>query len=213
VGADLHHPQHHKTRQGRLRAPISNPHAVQTLSGRAPSNGNWNGGRSGNSFLKGTKIRTTEGERKIEDLAACDLLPTKLGGLRAGQSIGRYPYTKSHPSKPWAELADSHRPLSSRPNVPHADLYATAAHSLLIDDVLVPAELLINGTTITRFEPEAITLNLPCQARKPQCDLCGRGAGRDAVECRGIRSQFRRVFPPVRNADARGNSLCSGHSN
>jgi Transposase DDE domain len=29
-------PQHHKARQGDLRAPISNPHAVQTLSGRAP---------------------------------------------------------------------------------------------------------------------------------------------------------------------------------
>src|SRR5271156_591053 len=37
VGADLHRPQHHKARQGDLRAPISNPHAVQTLSGRAPS--------------------------------------------------------------------------------------------------------------------------------------------------------------------------------
>jgi hypothetical protein len=122
------------------------------------SNGNGNGGRSGNSFLKGTNIRTTEGERKIEDLAACDLLPTKLGGLRAVQSIGRYPYRKSDPSKPWAELADSHRPLvrisALAPNVPHADLYVIAARSLLIDDVLVPAELLINGTTITRFEPE-----------------------------------------------------------
>ena len=36
MGADLHRPQHHKARQGDLRAPISNPHAVQTLSGRAP---------------------------------------------------------------------------------------------------------------------------------------------------------------------------------
>ena len=110
------------------------------------------------TFLKGTNIRTTEGERKIEDLAACDLLPTKLGGLRAVQSIGRYPYRKSDPSKPWAELADSHRPLvrisALAANVPHADLYVIAARSLLIDDVLVPAELLINGTTITRFEPE-----------------------------------------------------------
>ena len=30
----------------------------------------------------------------------------------------------------------------------------TAAHGLLIDGVLVPAELLINGTTITRHEPK-----------------------------------------------------------
>jgi Hint domain-containing protein len=31
----------------------------------------------------------------------------------------------------------------------------TAAHSLLIDGVLVPAEMLINGTTVTRYEPES----------------------------------------------------------
>ena len=31
----------------------------------------------------------------------------------------------------------------------------TAHHSLLIDGVLVPAEMLINGTTITRHEPES----------------------------------------------------------
>jgi Hint domain len=30
----------------------------------------------------------------------------------------------------------------------------TALHSVLVDGVLVPAEMLINGTTITRFEPE-----------------------------------------------------------
>jgi Hint domain len=38
------------------------------------------------------------------------------------------------------------------PNVPHTDLYVTRGHSLLIDGVLVPAEVLINGTTITRYE-------------------------------------------------------------
>jgi hypothetical protein len=31
----------------------------------------------------------------------------------------------------------------------------TAAHSLLIDGVLVPAEAPVNGTTITRYEPES----------------------------------------------------------
>ena len=31
----------------------------------------------------------------------------------------------------------------------------TAAHSLLVDGVLVPAEMLINGTTVTRCELES----------------------------------------------------------
>ena len=107
-----------------------------------------------NCFLKGTRIRTAEGERKIEDLAIGDWLPTMFGGLRPVQWIGRYPFKKSDPSKPW--IKDALPVLIARsalgPNVPHADLYVTAGHNLLIDGVLVPAELLINGTTITRYE-------------------------------------------------------------
>jgi Hint domain len=121
-----------------------------------PTPGNGNGGQNANCFLRGTKILTTEGERKIEDLAVGDLLPTMLGGPRPVQWIGRYPYKKSDPSKPWAESARAVRIARSAlaPSVPHADLYVTAAHSLLFDGVLVPAELLINETTITRYEPE-----------------------------------------------------------
>jgi hypothetical protein len=124
-----------------------------------PTNGNGNNGNGGqhnNCFLRGTKILTTEGERKVEDLATGDLLPTMFGGLRPVQWIGRYPYKKSDPSKPWAESARLVRIAGSALalNVPHADLYVTAAHSLLIDGVLVPAELLINETTITRYEPD-----------------------------------------------------------
>jgi Hint domain len=113
-------------------------------------------GNATNCFLKGTTIRTVSGDRKIEDLAVGDLLPTTFGGLRPVQWIGRYRYTKSDASKPWAENARPVRIARSAlaSNVPHADLYVTATHRLLIDGVLVPAELLINGTTITRYEPE-----------------------------------------------------------
>jgi hypothetical protein len=105
-------------------------------------------------FLKGTKIQTAEGERKVEDLAIGDLLPTMFGGLRPVQWIGRYPIKKSDPSKPWVKDALPVRIACSAlaPDVPHADLYVTAAHCVLIDGVLVPAEALINGTTITRYE-------------------------------------------------------------
>ena len=112
------------------------------------------GGRGSNCFLKGTKIRTADGERKIEDLAIGDLLPTKFGGLRPIQWIGRYSIRRSDPSKPWVKDALPVRiaPSALGHNVPHSDLYVTGGHSLLIDGVLVPAELLINGATITRDE-------------------------------------------------------------
>ena len=112
-------------------------------------------GRCGNCFLKGTKIETAEGERRIEDLAIGDLLPTMFGGLRPVQWIGRYPIKKSDPAKPWTKDALPVRIARSAlaPNVPHADLYVTAHHSLLIDGALVPAQMLVNGTTITHYEP------------------------------------------------------------
>jgi Hint domain-containing protein len=122
-----------------------------------PGNGGGGGGKGGgNCFLRGTKIRTAEGERKIEDLAIGDLLPTMFGGLRPIQWIGRYPIKKSDPAKPWTKDALPVRIARSAlaPDVPHADLYVTPAHSLLVDGVLVPAEILINGTTITHYEPE-----------------------------------------------------------
>jgi hypothetical protein len=107
-----------------------------------------------NCFLKGTKIRTAEGDREIEDLAIGDLLPTMFGGLRPVQWIGRYPFKKRDPSEPWVKNARpvriAHSALS--PDVPHANLYVTGLHNLLIDGVLVPAEALINGITITRYE-------------------------------------------------------------
>ena len=108
-------------------------------------------------FPEGTKIRTVEGERKIEDLAIGDLLPTMFGGVRPVQWIGRYPFKRSDPSRPWVKDALPVRIARSAlaPNVPHADLYVTAAHSLLVHGVLVPAETLINGTTITRCELES----------------------------------------------------------
>jgi Hint domain len=104
-------------------------------------------------FLKGTKIQTTEGERKVEDLASGDLLPTMFGGPRPVQWIGRYSIKRSHPSKPWVRDALPVRIARSAlaPNVPKADLYVTATHALLIDGVLAPAEMLINGKTIKRF--------------------------------------------------------------
>jgi hypothetical protein len=130
--------------------PIIGPILCDVLP-EPPSKGS---GHNGNCFLKGTRIRTAEGDRKIEDLAIGDLLPTMFGGLRSIQWIGRYTLKRSDPSKPWVKDALPVRIGRSAlaPNVPHADLYVTGGHALLIDGVLVPAELLINGTTITRDE-------------------------------------------------------------
>ena len=103
-------------------------------------------------LLKGTTIRTADGDRKIEDLAVGDLLPTVFGGACPIQWIGRYRFKRSDPTKPWVRDVLPIRVARSAlgPDVPHADLHITQAHALLIDGVLVAAGNLINGTTITR---------------------------------------------------------------
>ena len=105
-------------------------------------------------FLRGTMIRTSEGERKIEDLVVGDLLPTVFGGMRPIQWIGRYRYRKSHPANAWVRTILPIRIARSAlgPDVPRADLYISEAHALLIDGVLVAAGNLVNDTTILRYD-------------------------------------------------------------
>jgi hypothetical protein len=105
-------------------------------------------------FLKGTKIETADGERKVEDLEIGELLPTMFGGTRPIQWIGRCSIKKANPTKPWVKDALPVRISRSAlaPGVPHSPLYVTAEHSLFIDGLLAPARMLINGTTIKRYE-------------------------------------------------------------
>jgi hypothetical protein len=105
-------------------------------------------------FLKGTTVRTAEGDRKIENLVVGDLLPTVFGGTRAIQWIGRYQYRKSDPAKAWVRSILPIRIARSAlgPDVPHGVLYVTETHALLIDGVLVQAGNLVNDTTITRYD-------------------------------------------------------------
>ena len=90
-------------------------------------------------FLKGTTVRTAEGDRKIEDLAVGDLLPTIFGGISPIQWIGRYRFKKSNREKAWVKQIRPIRIAQSAlaPGMPHADLYLTQTHAVLIDGVLV----------------------------------------------------------------------------
>jgi hypothetical protein len=110
--------------------------------------------RNTHCFLKGTTIRTADGDRKIEDLAVGDLLPTVFGAVSPIQWIGHYRFKRSDPTKAWVRdvLPIQVARSALGPDVPNADLFVTQTHALLIDGVLVAAGNLINGTTITRYD-------------------------------------------------------------
>jgi hypothetical protein len=109
-------------------------------------------------FLKGTSIGTAEGNRRVEELAVGDLLPTVFGGMRPIQWIGRYSFRRSDPAKAWVRDVLPVRVARSAvgPDIPHADLYITQPHALLIDGVLVPVCNLINDTTITLYDASSL---------------------------------------------------------
>ena len=123
-------------------------------------------GQDGNSqggprcFLRGTRIRTLTGYRPVECLSLGDVLPTVFAGPAPIREIRHFSYERQGRDEPWPVGV---RPIRIRPsaikdNIPHADLYLSAAHSLYIDGVLVPAWNLINGTSITRDGAEHLNV-------------------------------------------------------
>ena len=92
-------------------------------------------------FLKGTVICTVQGDKKIEDLTVGDLVPTVFGGETPIKSIARTRFGMA------IKIVRS----ALDPDVPNQDLYVSSPHALLIDDTLVAAGNLLNGTTITEL--------------------------------------------------------------
>jgi len=155
------HTRIERSRRNVIKAGVIGASAILThLSKMKPAaancghNGKDVGEGCENCFLKGTTIRTANGDREVEDLSVGDLLPTVFGGLTPIQWIGRYSLKKSDPTKAWVKnvLPVQIARSALGPDVPHADLCVTKAHALLIDGVLVTAGSLINGTTITLYD-------------------------------------------------------------
>ncbi len=103
-------------------------------------------------FAQGTRIATAAGEAAVETLAIGDLVRTRAGRLRAVRWIGRRRYLRDPLADAiWAEVAPIRITRDAiAPGLPARDLCVSPDHSLFLDGQLVPAKLLLNGTTIAR---------------------------------------------------------------
>jgi hypothetical protein len=110
-------------------------------------------GDGGNCFLRGTSIRTPEGETRIEDLKIGDLVETVRGQAVAIRWIGRRTYTLAGPSanENIMPIRVARHALDDK--TPERDLYLSPNHALLIDGVLIRVKELVNGMSITRNLP------------------------------------------------------------
>jgi Hint domain len=109
------------------------------------------GGGGGHAcFLRGTRLLTPAGERKIEDLRIGDLLATLSGDARPITWIGRRAFRRSTDSKhPESVLPVRVAKGALGPDAPHCDLFISRHHALWVDGLFIKAIDLVNGSSIT----------------------------------------------------------------
>jgi hypothetical protein len=101
-------------------------------------------------FLRNTHILTAQGERPVEDLSIGDLVMTVGGQAKPIEWIGRRRHTRAAGEK-WATdivpVRIARGALAE--DLPHADLFLSQKHCLLIDGRLIRAGDLVNGMSIS----------------------------------------------------------------
>jgi hypothetical protein len=98
-------------------------------------------------FCVGTLIGTPAGPVAVEQLKIGDMVVTAHNGAREVKWIGKGTVLATRGKRSAATPVIVRRGALAD-NVPTHDLHVTKAHSLYIDDVLIPAEFLVNYRTI-----------------------------------------------------------------
>jgi hypothetical protein len=98
-------------------------------------------------FCRGTRILTDRGEVAVENLAIGDCVLTLTGDVKPITWIG-YGRVLVAPGRRSAATPILVCRGALVDNVPCRDLRITKGHSLFLDDVLIPAEFLINHRSI-----------------------------------------------------------------
>lgn len=111
-------------------------------------------------FAAGTMIRTPRGDVPVETLEIGDLVVTMAGEHRPVKWIGQRSIRREKFADPTAVMPVRIAAGAFGPNLPERDLVVSPGHALcltVVDEVLVPANVLVNGTTITRLDCAEVT--------------------------------------------------------
>ena len=98
----------------------------------------------------GTRIATGDGEAAVETLRPGDLVRTPAGALRPVRWIGQRAIDAARHPTPREVQPVRIRAGALADRVPKRDLRVSPEHALLLEGGLVPARLLLNGTSIVQ---------------------------------------------------------------
>ena len=103
-------------------------------------------------YCTGTQILTDRGEVAVEALAIGDVVVTASGQRRPIRWIGNRSYIGRFANTNPAVLPVCMKAGALADGVPARDLWVSPDHALYLDGVLIPAEYLVNGTTIVKAD-------------------------------------------------------------
>jgi hypothetical protein len=163
-------------------------------------------------YLEGTRILTPKGERPIETLAIGDKVINADGATRAIKWIGYRSFSARFlkPGSRMLPVTITAGALSD--NVPSRDLTVSPGHSLLIDGVLVNADLLINGETVLRRMAGPVISYVHVELETPDA-IIAEGVASETYVNDGNRRQFENWadFVALHGEDHPVARLSSGH--
>jgi hypothetical protein len=112
------------------------------------------GGEGGGQscLLRGTRIRTPEGDKNIEEIKAGDLVVTKSGEAKPVLWVARRRYRRQA-GRPWAPEIAPVRVVRGAlgEDTPSVDLFLSDQHALYLNGALIPVIELLNSKTISRY--------------------------------------------------------------
>jgi hypothetical protein len=151
-------------------------------------------------YLHGTLIATPTGERPIETLAIGDLVSTFDGPGRPIRWIGRRSYDRrfvaANPDVIPIRIARG----AIAQGVPHTDLLVSPQHAMFIGGVLVPANLLVNGETITEADDIGVIRYIHLELASHDILLANGAPSESFVNCdnRGLfhnEADYKALYP------------------